>query len=226
MIEYNWQFGTVLEYWPAFLRGIGVTVQLSVIILIAAIVGGVIIGAARHSKNKFFNWPATVYIEIFRNIPIFVQIVWFFFAFPIIIGVQLDGFHAALFGIGLNTIAYSAEIFRAGIQSIERGQWEAGRAIGMPYLKIMWRVILPQAVRRMIPAFANRMIEIVKSTSIASTIAVGELLYQGQQLANTIYKPMEAYTIVAVVFFLLIYPLALLTYWLERKLDTDVRTNA
>jgi polar amino acid transport system permease protein len=90
----------------------------------------------------------------------------------------------------------------------------------------MWRVILPQAVRRMIPAFANRMIEIVKSTSIASTIAVGELLYQGQQLANTIYKPMEAYTIVAVVFFLLIYPLALLTYWLERKLDTDVRTNA
>jgi len=225
MIEYQWKFFEVLEFWPAFINGMALTTQLSLILIVASIIGGVIVGSARYSKNKFFNWPATIFIEVFRNTPVFVQIIWFFFAFPILIGVQMQGFYAALLGIGLNMIAYSAEIFRAGIQSIERGQWEAGRSIGMNYFQSMRRIVLPQAVRRMIPAFANRAIELVKSTSIASTIAVGELLYQGHQLANTIYRPMETYTIVAVLFFVMIYPLAGLTYFLEKRLNVDVRSS-
>jgi polar amino acid transport system permease protein len=220
MIHYHWQFGKVLSYWPFLLRGLAVTIELSVILLVAAAVGGIIVGMARHSKNKIYNVPATLFIEIFRNTPVFVQIVWFFYAFPVLIGVQMQGFYAALLGIGLNMIAYSAEIFRAGIQSIERGQWEGAKAIGMRYPTIMRRIVLPQAIRRMIPAFANRMIELVKATSLASAIQVGELLHRGEELANTIYKPLEVYTVVAIIFFLLIYPLALLTYWLERKLGS------
>lgn len=222
-MQYNWQFGEVLLYWPHFLAGIGVTLQLAACLIVIAIVGGVLVGAARHSKNPVLNWPATLFIEAFRNTPVLVQVIWFYYAFPVLIDVQMSGFAAAVLGIGLNSVAYSAEIFRAGIQSIERGQWEAARAIGMRYFTVMRRIVLPQAVRRMIPAFANRIIEIFKATSLASAIAVSELLFRGEELANTIYRPMEIYTIVAILFFLLIYPLAILSYWLEWKLNSNLR---
>ena len=225
MSVHEWKFGVVLEYWRNFARGLLGTFELAAIIVLAALVGGVLVGAARYSKLRLLNWPATAFIELFRNTPVFVQIVWFYFAFPVIIGKQMHGFYAALLGIGLNMIAYSAEIFRGGIQSIERGQWEAAKSIGMGYAAMMRRIILPQAVRRMVPAFANRLIEAVKATSLASTIAVSELLFEGEQLANSIYRPLEIYTVVAMLYFLAIYPLALLSYWLERRLAIDERVK-
>lgn len=225
MIEFEWKFGIVLEYHFNLLRGLGVTFELSAIIMVGAVVGGMLIGMARYSKSKLLNWPATLYIEMFRNTPVFVQLIWFYYAFPVIIGVQMKGFAAALLGIGLNIIAYSAEIFRGGIQSIEKGQWEAGRAIGMGYFAVMRRVVMPQAIRRMVPPFANRAIEAVKATSLASTIAVAELLYEGDQLANALYRPFEIYTVVAVVYFVATYPLVILSYWIERRLAVDERVR-
>ena len=194
MAVFEWNFGILVEYWRNFAHGLLVTVELSVIVIAAAIVGGAVVGAARYSRIKTFNWPATAFIELFRNTPIFVQILWFYYAFPVLIGLQMAGFIAAMIGIGLNMIAYSAEIFRGGIQSIERGQWEAGKAIGMDYFWVMRRIVLPQAVRRMVPAFANRMVEAIKASSLASTIAVAELMFEGSQLANAIYRPLEIYT--------------------------------
>ena len=211
----------VFEYKANLYRGLGVTFELSIIIILASMVGGIIIGAGRYSKNRLFNWPATAYIELFRNTPVLIQIVWFYYAFPVLIGIQMEGFYAALFGIGLNMIAYSAAIVRGGIQSIEKGQWEAAKAIGMNYFSIMRRVILPQALRRMIPPFTSRTVEAVKATSLASTIAVAELLYEGQVLANTVYRPFELYTAVAVLYFFATYPLVLFSYWLERRLEID-----
>ena len=217
--QFRWE--VITEYPENFLRGLVTTFELSLIVIVVALVGGVIVGAMRYSRRRIFNWPATAYIEVFRNTPILVQIVWFFYAFPVIIGTQFEGFYAALFGIGLNIMAYSAEIFRGGIQSIERGQWEAGRALGMHYFQVMRRVVLPVAFRRMIPAFANRVVEAVKATSLASTIAVADLMFEGEQLANTIYRPFEVYTAVAILYFLAIYPLVLFTYWLEKRLAID-----
>lgn len=231
MREFHWRWEILPQYWENAWQGLLVTAELSAIIIAIALVGGMVIGAARYSKRRVFNWPATCYIEIFRNTPILVQIVWFFYAFPVIIenvtgtNYQFPGFYAALFGIALNITAYSAEIFRGGIQSIERGQWEAARALGMNYFQVMRRVILPVAVRRMIPAFANRVIEAVKATSLASTIGVLDLMFQGQTLANTIYRPFEVYTAVAVIYFLAIYPLVLFTYWLERFLAIDEKVE-
>ncbi len=221
MIEFEWNFGLVLQYWPNFLRGILVTIELSAVVIAAALIGGVFVGIARHSKNRWLNWPATAFIELFRNTPIFVQVVWFYYAFPVLVGVQMEGYIAALLGIGLNMIAYTGEIYRGGIQSIHKGQWEAAKAIGIPYVQTMRRIILPQAIQRMLPAFTNRMIEGAKATSLASAVAVGELLYQGEQLANTIYRPLEVYTVIAVLYFLIIYPLALFSYRLERRLTKD-----
>ena len=225
MIEFQWKFGIVFEYYRNFLRGLGATFELAAIIMVAALAGGMLVGMARYSKLRILNWPATLYVELFRNTPVFVQIIWFYYAFPVIIGLQMKGFVAALIGIGLNIMAYSAEIFRGGILSIEKGQWEAGKAIGMGYVAVMRRVVLPQAIRRMIPPFANRAIEAVKATSLASTIAVAELMYEADQLANALYRPFEIYTAVAVLYFVATYPLALLSYWLERRLAVDDRVK-
>jgi polar amino acid transport system permease protein len=221
MPAFEWRWNVLNPYYGNFLEGLVITGQLSGIIIAGALFFGVILGAARYSKRRIFNWPATLYIEMFRNTPILVQIVWFFYAFPVLVGGQIEPFMAAVFGIGLNITAYSAEIFRGGIQSLDRGQWEAGRAIGMSYFQVMRRVILPQAIRRMVPAFANRMIEAVKATSLASTIAVADLMWQGEMLANAIYRPFEVYTAVAVIYFLAIYPLVLGTYGIERWLRID-----
>ena len=221
MPAFEWRWNVLNPYYGNFLEGLVITGQLSAIIIAGALFFGVILGAARYSKRRIINWPATLYIEMFRNTPILVQIVWFFYAFPVLVGGQIEPFMAAVFGIGLNITAYSAEIFRGGIQSLDRGQWEAGRAIGMSYLQVMRRVILPQAIRRMVPAFANRMIEAVKATSLASTIAVADLMWQGEMLANAIYRPFEVYTAVAVIYFLAIYPLVLGTYGIERWLRID-----
>ena len=221
MPAFEWRWNSLNPYYGNFLEGLVITGQLSAIIIAGALFFGVILGAARYSKRRIINWPATLYIEMFRNTPILVQIVWFCYAFPVLVGGQIEPFMAAVFGIGLNITAYSAEIFRGGIQSLDRGQWEAGRAIGMSYLQVMRRVILPQAIRRMVPAFANRMIEAVKATSLASTIAVADLMWQGEMLANAIYRPFEVYTAVAVIYFLAIYPLVLGTYGIERWLRID-----
>lgn len=221
MPKFEWRWEVLLDYYPNFLEGLVVTFQLSAIVIVMALVFGVIIGSARFSKRRIFNWPATLFIEMFRNTPILVQIVWFFYAFPVLIGGQMEPFLAAVFGIALNITAYTAEIFRGGIQSLERGQWEAGRAMGMSYFEVMRRVILPQAIRRMVPAFANRIVEAVKATSLASTIAVADLMWQGEQLANAIYRPFEVYTAVAIIYFLAIYPLVLGTYGIERWLRID-----
>ena len=221
MPAFEWRWNVLNPYYGNFLEGLVITGQLSAIIIAGALFFGVILGAARYSKRRIINWPATLYIEMFRNTPILVQIVWFIYAFPVLVGGQIEPFMAAVFGIGLNITAYSAEIFRGGIQSLDRGQWEAGRAIGMSYLQVMRRVILPQAIRRMVPAFANRMIEAVKATSLASTIAVADLMWQGEMLANAIYRPFEVYTAVAIIYFLAIYPLVLGTYGIERWLRID-----
>jgi polar amino acid transport system permease protein len=161
------------------------------------------------------NWPATAFVEIFRNTPVLVQIMWFFFAFPIISPFDINAFTAAALGLTLNTVAFSSEIYRAGIQSIHKGQWEAAKALGMNYSQQMGRIILPQAVRRMIPAFMNRAVELVKMTSLASVIAYGELMHQAKTISTIEFNPIEMYTSVALIFFVLIFPFTLLVQRFE-----------
>jgi polar amino acid transport system permease protein len=123
---------------------------------------------------------------------------------------------AAALGISLNSAAFSGEIFRAGIQSIERGQWEGAQALGMRHAQAMRRIILPQAIKRMLPALTNRAIEIFKMSTLASAVAYVELLQQGKLIASLNYNPIEAYTVIALLFFAFLYPLVQATYVLER----------
>lgn len=216
-MEYQWDFSAVFANKTLLLIGLQNTVILGAVCLSLGLFFGLFVGAARYSGKPLFYWPATVFVEVFRNTPVLVQIMWFFFAFPIIAPFEINAFTAAALGLTLNTTAFSSEIYRAGIQSISKGQWEAGKALGMTYLQQMKRIILPQAIRRMLPAFMNRSVELFKMTSLASVIAYGELVYQAKIISTIAFNPIEMYTTIALVFFAVLYPVTLVVRRFEVK---------
>lgn len=217
-MEHTWDFSAVFASRDLLMTGLLNTLKLAAVCLSLGLFFGLFVGLARYSRARILNWPATAFVEVFRNTPVLVQIMWFFFAFPIIAPFDVDAFTAAALGLTLNTVAFSSEIYRAGIQSISPGQWEAAKALGMRYDQQMRRVILPQALRRMIPAFMNRAIELVKMTSLASVIAYGELMHQAKTISTIAFNPIEMYTAVALIFFVLIAPAALLVQRYESQL--------
>ncbi len=216
-MEHVWDFSALLNNKQLLLIGLRNTLILAAVCLGLGLFFGMLVGAARYSKKPLLYWPSTVFVEVFRNTPVLVQIMWFFFAFPIISPFDIDAFSAATLGLTLNTTAFSSEIYRAGIRSIERGQWEAGKALGMSYGEQLRRVILPQAVQRMLPAFMNRAVELLKMTSLASVIAYPELMYQAKIISTIEFNPIEMYTSVALMFFAIVFPLALLVQRFELK---------
>jgi polar amino acid transport system permease protein len=214
----RWDFASVLSNTDALLAGAAGTLRIFAICLVLGLSLGLFVGLARYSTRRVFYLPASVFMEFFRNTPVLVQILWFYFAFPMLVPFEISPLMAAALGISLNSAAFSAEIYRGGIQSIERGQWEGARALGMTTAQAMRRVVLPQAVRRMLPALTNRGIEIFKMSTLASAVAYVELLQQGKLIASINYNPIEAYTVIALIFFVLLYPMVQATYVLERRL--------
>ena len=217
-MDYQWDFASVWTNKALLMTGLQNTLTLGFTCLFLGLFFGMFVGMARYSKDPILKWPATAFVEVFRNTPVLVQIMWFFFAFPIISPFEIDAFTAATLGLTLNTTAFASEIYRAGIQSINKGQWEAGKALGMNYSQQMWRIIIPQAVKRMIPAFMNRSIELMKMTSLASVIAYGELMYQAKIVSTSVFNPIEMYTSVALIFFALIFSFSLVVQFLEYRL--------
>src|SRR5262249_15917705 len=215
-MTYRWDFATVLGNWPILARGLVGTLQLTAASLVAGIPIGLLIGAGRYSRSRLLHWPATAYVELFRNTPVLVQIMWFFFAFPILAPCAVSAYTAAAAALTLNTRAFAAAISLAATQSIAPGQWDAARALGMTYPQQIRRIILPQAVRRMLPAFTNRGLELLKMTSLASAIAFPELLYSAKTIAAAHFNPIEAYTTVALIYFAIAWPLTQLVYAVER----------
>jgi polar amino acid transport system permease protein len=184
-MKYEWDFKVVVDNFPLLLRGLVVTVELWAIAFVIGLSLGFVVSLARISGRAWMNTPAIAYVEVFRNTPVLVQLIWFYYAFPIVLGQQLSPFTAATLALILNTSAYCAEIFRSGIVSIARGQWEGAKAIGMTRSVTMRRIILPQVLKRMLPAFTNRGIELAKVRSLASLLAVPERRYEGRLLCST-----------------------------------------
>ena len=217
-MAYRWNFAPLFDNADVLLAGAVGTLRLFVCCLVLGLGFGLVVGLARYSHQRWAYWPATVFVEFFRNTPVLVQILWFYFALPILLPFEISPLMAAALGISLNSAAFSAEIYRGGIQSIERGQWEGARSLGMTQLQALRRIVLPQALRRMLPPLTNRGIEIFKMTTLASAVAYVELLQQGKLLASLNFNPIETYTVIAVVFFLCLFPLVRATYALERRL--------
>jgi polar amino acid transport system permease protein len=217
-MNHSWDFATVFAHWDVLALGAVGTLKIFAICLVLGLSLGLLMGFGRYSRKRRYYYPSTAFVEFFRNTPVLVQILWFYFALPILIPVEVSPLMAAVLGIALNSAAFSAEIYRGGIQSIEPGQWEAARAVGMTDSQAMRRIVLPQTIKRMVPALTNRGIEIFKMSTLASVVAYTELLNQAKLLASLNFNPIETYTVVALVFFAFLYPLVQATYALERMM--------
>ncbi len=215
---YTWDFSFLWAYRWLILAGLGVTIAYTVGTILFGLVIGLVTGLLRLSRNPMITAPLVAYVEIFRCTPLLVQIVWFYYALPVVLGIDIPAHVAAVLVLSLYTGAFYAEIIRGGVNSIERGQWDAARAIGMRRRQVMRHVILPQAVKRMIPPFMNQSIIQLKNTSLVSTIAVADLLYQGTIITAATYRPLEVYTMVAIIYFLVLFPLTLAAQQVERRL--------
>lgn len=215
---YRWDFAPVLANADLLLQGLVNTLAVTGTALAFGIPLGLALALARLSGRRLLAWPAGFVIEFFRTTPPLVQLFWFFFALPVLIRVEMTPFMASALTFSIQSSAFFAEVFRGGIVSVERGQWEASRAIGMTPSQAMRRIILPQAIRRMLPALTNRAIEIFKMSTLASAVAYVELLQQGKLIASLNFNPIETYTVIALAFFLFLYPLVRATYALERQM--------
>ena len=217
-MAYQWDFAPVLRYAPLLVRGAEITLLYTVGSVALGLIIGLLIGLGRLSRSALLNAPLIALTEVFRCTPLLVQIVWFYYALPVLLHIQIPADVAAMTVLSLYTGVFYAEIFRGGIVSIERGQWDAARALGLSRWQVMRLVILPQAIRRMIPPFVNQSVTQLKNTSLVSVIAVPDLLYQGTSIAETTYRPLELYTVVAVVYFALLFPSTMAAQWYERRL--------
>ncbi len=217
---YQWNFGTVLSYAPLIGSGVVVTLAFTLGTMLVGMVLGLAIGMARLSRLWIVTLPLMALVEVFRCTPPLVQLVWFYYALPVLLDVQIPGMMAAALVLSFYVGAFYSEIFRAGIVSIERGQWEAARALGLGFWTMMRKVILPQAFRRMVPPFMNQTVIQLKTTSLVSTIAVPDLLYNGSLITAETYRPLEVYTVVAVIYFILLFPATRAAQWYERRLGS------
>ncbi|HXT78772.1 MAG TPA: amino acid ABC transporter permease [Acetobacteraceae bacterium] len=217
-MHYQWDFVFLLRYAPLFWRGVLVTLAYTVGTIFIGLLIGLLVGLGRLSRSMLVNIPLIGFIEAFRCTPLLVQIVWFYYALPVLVGIQIPATVAAVMTLSCYTGAFYAEIFRGGINSIEQGQWDAARALGLRRWPMMRRVILPQAIRRMIPPFVNQSITQLKNTSLVSTIAVPDLLYNGTLVTADTYRPLEVYTVVAIIYFAMLFPSTLLAQAYERRL--------
>ena len=206
------------EYHDVLLAGIWVTVSLSVLSMLVAIVIGLVACLGTLARSRIVRLPAVFYVEFCRNTPILVQLVWVHYALPEIIGVKFDAYTSSLIALALQSSGYLAEEYRAGIESIDKGQIEAAQSLGMTYTRLMRRIVIPQAFIRMLPGILNQYVICFKSTSIVSIIAVPDLMYQAGLIVSATFLPMPVYTAVALTYFVLVFAVSSLVRYLSRKL--------
>jgi polar amino acid transport system permease protein len=221
-MNYTWQWGVIWDNWHLFAQGALMTLFLTGSSIGIGLVVGLFLGLARLSSRRWLRVPAAIFIEVFRDTPILVLLLWIFYCLPILTGLKIDIIESAILGLSIHASAYLAEVYRAGIQSVDRGQMESARSLGMSFRQGMQRIVLPQAIRRMIPPFLNVTADFMKASALASVVGVWELLRQASNLIANTWRPLEAYTAVAVTYLILIVPIVWFTGVVERRLAQRV----
>jgi His/Glu/Gln/Arg/opine family amino acid ABC transporter permease subunit len=217
MFAFDW--GVIARSWPFLLAGVQVTLSIVVAATAMGLAIGLVVGVLRGMRLRGVELVTGWYIEIFRNTPILVQIVWFYYVLPLITGSRgMSASTSCIIAIGLNAGAYLAEVFRAGIQAVDVGQMEASRSLGMSYLRAMFLIILPQAVRNVLPAFVNTFVVLIKESAQVTFVGVMDIMHRGDMLSSDTSRPIEAYTAVAVIYFILCYTISKSAGFVERRL--------
>jgi His/Glu/Gln/Arg/opine family amino acid ABC transporter permease subunit len=199
------------------LAGTATTFLLTIATMAIAVPCGILVAALRLYGIAPVRAAATAYVELFRNLPLILVVFWAFYVVPIMTGVGLSPLATGLAALALNVTAYNAETFRAGINSIRRGQAEAAVALGMSRMQALRRIVLPQAGRRILPVLASTWVSLFKDTSLVSVIAVSELAYTSMQIRAQTFRVLEMLTAMAVIYWLLGYPQAKLVDWIQRR---------
>lgn len=200
-------FSPVWDSWYFLLGGLGLTLLLSAATMLCSLLLGGAIGLARCYGPAWLRWPLVFYIDSMRAIPVLVVLVWTYFALPLVIGVVLPPFWAALVALTAHIAAYVAEIVRAGVNSIRPGQTRAAYALGMSRMQAIRQIVLPQAIIRMLPAFGSILSITIKDTAIAAVIAVPEYMQRSQTLAGQSFHPIEVFLVAIVVYFIILFPI-------------------
>ncbi|MGC8890232.1 MAG: amino acid ABC transporter permease [bacterium] len=205
---------------PPLGKGAVMTIEITAISVGMGVLIGIFGGIARVSKNLLLLIPSTIYVEVIRGTPLLAQLFIVYFGLPSL-GINLPPFTAAVIAMGVNSGAYVTEIFRGGIQSIERGQMEASRSLGLSYFQTMRYVILPQALKRVLPPLGNEFIAMLKDSSLASTIAIAELMRVGREITSRTFRSFEVLGVVALLYLAITLPLSLLVRYMERRMSTS-----
>ena len=203
----DYDFSVITDHWQFLAYGVGVTLTLAAFSGVTSIVVGFVAALARLYGPRWLKPLVILYIDSMRAIPVLVVLVWAFFALPIVAGITMPPFWAALMGLTIHLAAYAAEIFRAGIESVRPGQTRAALALGMSHAQIVRRIVLPQAVVRMLPAFGSLLSVTIKDTAIASVIAVPEFMRQSETVQGQTFQPIEVYTFAMLVYFVILFPI-------------------
>lgn len=217
MVDYHFRFDIVWSNFGFLLSGVGITLYLALMTMVLGTFVGIIVAVVRLTRIKVLSYPVTLYVEFFRGTPALVQIVWIYYCLPILTGLQISGIVSVVLAMALNTGAYMSEVFRAGIQGIDKGQREAALSVGMSRVQAFTRIILPQAAYRMIPAAGNVFVSAIKLSSLASVVGMNELMRQGQSLITYSFRPLEIFTVVAVMYFVMTYTASLFLMYLEYR---------
>lgn len=212
--QYNWDI--IPENIDVFIYGALKTLEISALALLFAIPIGIIFGLGRISRNKFIRLLSTIYVEVMRGVPLLVLLMWIYFVLGQFI--KLGSYWASILGLAFFSGAFIAEIVRSGIQGVATGQMEAARSSGMSYVQAMRYIILPQAFRRVLPPLASQFIMLIKDSSLVSVISATELTLDAKNLVVATFKPLEVWTFVAVVYFIMTFSLSLIIRYFEKRL--------
>ncbi len=203
------------------LSGLTTTIYISLVSIIISIFLGLLVAIPSLAKSKFLTYMNIGYVEIVRAIPLLVLILWIYYGLPIMTGISFSPFVSGIIALSISESAFQAEIFRAGINSIKKSQWEAGSSLGLSFLRKLRLVILPQAIKNILPAIGNQFVYVLKMSSLVSIIGIGDLTRKANELVVTTYRPLEIYTFLILEYLVLILIVSYLVRKLEKKLQKD-----
>ena len=203
------------------LSGLTTTIYISIVSIIISIILGLLVAIPSLAKSKFLTYLNIGYVEIVRAIPLLVLILWIYNGLPIMTGISFSPFVSGIIALSISESAFQAEIFRAGINSIKKSQWEAGSSLGLSFFRKLRLVILPQAIKNILTAIVNQFVYVLKMSSLVSIIGIGDLTRKANELVVTTYRPLEIYTFLILEYLILILVVSYLVRKLEKKLQKD-----
>ena len=218
MSAYQFRWDVIPANLDFLLSGVTMTLLISALTLVFATIGGLLLAVMSSSRFWLLRGIAYVVGEAVRNTPILVQLLWVYYVLPILLGIRLDALTASIVGLSLYSSAFIAEVFRAGIQAVPQGHREAAQVLGLSNVQTFFRIVLPQAVRFILPPLAANFVQLIKYSSLASVISVGEVTRRGMELSSSTFRPLEIFTFIGLTYFVICWPLTQSIRIWERRL--------